>query len=63
VARKFNGEWLPAGGIVPGVVPFNLGGWTAVAGDVPYSGRLTRIGAWVEASTTTTEQNRIYWVP
>jgi LasA protease len=63
IARKYNGEWIPAGGIVPGVVPFNLGGWTAEAGNVPYSGRLTRIGAWVEANTTTTEQNRVYWVP
>jgi LasA protease len=63
IARKYNGEWLPADGIVPGVVPFNLGGWTAQAGEVPYAGRLMRIGAWAEASTTTTEQNRIYWVP
>jgi hypothetical protein len=45
------------------VVPFVLGGWTAQAGEVPYAGRLMRIGAWAEASTTTTEQNRIYWVP
>jgi hypothetical protein len=63
IARKYNGEWVPADGIVPGVAPFNLGGWTAEAGDVPYGGRLTRIGAWVEASTVTTEQNRVYWAP
>jgi LasA protease len=63
IARLYNGEWLPANGIVPGVVPFDLGGWTAQAGEVPYAGRLMRIGAWAEASTTTTEQNRIYWVP
>ena len=63
LARRYNGEWLPAGGIVAGVVPFNLGGWTAEAGESAYAGRLTRIGAWVEASTTTTEQNRVYWAP
>jgi LasA protease len=62
IARKYNGEWLPADGIVPGVVPFDLGGWVAQAGDVPYAGRLMRIGAWAEASTTTTDQNSIYWV-
>ncbi len=63
VAHKYNGEWLPAGGIVPGVVPFVLGGWTAQAGDVPYKGRLMRIGTWLEASTTTTDKNQVYWVP
>jgi LasA protease len=63
VARKYNGEWIPAGGIVPGVVPFVLGGWTAQAGDAPYLGRLMRIGTWAEASTNTTDQNRIYWAP
>jgi LasA protease len=63
MARKYNGEWIPGGGIVPGVVPFDLGGWTAEAGAAPYLGRLMRIGAWAQASTTTTDQNRIYWAP
>ena len=63
IARKYNGEWLPAGGIVPGVVPFDLGGWIAQAGEVPYAGRVMRIGAWVEAQTLATDQNRIYWAP
>ena len=63
VARKYNGEWIPAGGIVPGVLPFDIGGWTAVAGDAPYLGRLMRIGTWAQASTNTTDQNGIYWAP
>jgi hypothetical protein len=63
MARKYNGEWIPADGIVPGVVPFVLGGWTPERGDAPYQGRLTRLGAWVEACTCSTAANRVYWVP
>ncbi|OGO41338.1 MAG: hypothetical protein A2W36_04655 [Chloroflexi bacterium RBG_16_58_14] len=39
IARKYNGEWLPAGG---GSLPFVLSGWTAHVGDAPYQGTLTR---------------------
>ncbi len=63
VARKYNGEWLPADGIVPGVAPFVIGGWTAERGDAPYQGRLTRLGAWVEACTCSTAANKVYWAP
>ncbi len=63
LARKYNGEWIPADGIVPGVVPFVLGGWTAERGDAPYKGRLTHLGAWVEACTCSTAANKVYWVP
>jgi LasA protease len=38
LARKYNGEWISAGG----AVPFNLGGWVAHDGDEPYLGTLTR---------------------
>ena len=62
VGRKYNGEWIPADGIVPGVVPFDLGGWVAQKGDMPYSGRLMRLGRWAEACTCSTQQNTIYWV-
>lgn len=37
-ARKFNGEWISA----DGPIPFVLSGWTAVAGDKPYQGKLVR---------------------
>jgi murein DD-endopeptidase MepM/ murein hydrolase activator NlpD len=36
IARKYNGEWM----IADGPVPFNLSGWTAVAGEKPYEGTL-----------------------
>ena len=62
LARKYNGEWLPANGIVDGVLPFVIGGWTAEKGDAPYKGRLVRVGAWVEACTCSTAANKVYWV-
>jgi murein DD-endopeptidase MepM/ murein hydrolase activator NlpD len=37
VARRFNGEWIPA----EGPLPFVLSGWTAHAGAAPYLGTLT----------------------
>lgn len=36
IARKYNGEWIPA----EGPIPFVLDGWTVVAGDKPYLGKL-----------------------
>lgn len=38
VARKYNGEWIPA----DSAIPFNLDGWIAHNGKAPYSGTLTR---------------------
>lgn len=38
IARKYNGEWITAGGSLPIV----LSGWTAHAGSNPYEGSLTR---------------------
>ncbi len=38
VARKFNGEWIPA----DGPVPFNLGGWAAHFGAREYKGTMTK---------------------
>jgi LasA protease len=38
IARKYNGEWVPAGGIIP----FNLEGWIAHDGGSAYEGTLTR---------------------
>jgi murein DD-endopeptidase MepM/ murein hydrolase activator NlpD len=62
IARKYNGEWIPADGILPGIVPFNLGGWVAQSTGTPYQGRMMRLGAWVEACTCSTAQNTVYWV-
>lgn len=47
IARKYNGEWVPA----DGPLPFNLGGWIAHAGEVKYKGTLTRDGVTVTACT------------
>ncbi len=38
-ARRYNGEWIPAG---KGPVPLVLSGWTAHEGVVPYDGTLTK---------------------
>jgi LasA protease len=46
IARKYNGEWLPA----DGPIPFVLSGWMAHAGDKPYQGMLTKDGESIRAS-------------
>ena len=38
IARKYNGEWIPA----DSAIPFNLEGWIPHNGDRPYAGTLTR---------------------
>jgi hypothetical protein len=38
IARKYNGEWMLAGG----AVPFDLEGWVAAPGTRPYEGTLKR---------------------
>jgi len=62
MSRKYNGEWIPAEGVLPGIAPFNLGGWVAQRGPEPYTGRMTRLGTWVEACTCSTARNTVYWV-
>jgi LasA protease len=45
VARKYNGEWISAGG----EVPFNLEGWVAKETNIEYNGFLSRNGQTIEA--------------
>lgn len=45
IARKYNGEWIPA----EGVLAFNLEGWVARNGSAPYKGTLTRLNHTVTA--------------
>ncbi len=45
IARKYNGEWIAA----DGVIPFNLEGWVAHNGARPYLGTLTKGAAVVTA--------------
>jgi LasA protease len=47
IARKYNGEWIPANGLVP----FNLGGWVAQPGQTEYAGTLTRSDQVIKACT------------
>jgi LasA protease len=46
IARKYNGEWIPA----DGPLPFVLSGWRVHAGDKPYEGIMTRDDKEVIAS-------------
>lgn len=45
IARKYNGEWVPAAG----ALPFNLEGWIAQNGPQPYQGTMTRFSQTVTA--------------
>jgi murein DD-endopeptidase MepM/ murein hydrolase activator NlpD len=45
IARKYNGEWIPAGGLLA----FNLNGWVAENGDAAYEGKLVRFTKVVRA--------------
>lgn len=57
IARRFNGEWLPAGGIIP----FTLDGWVAAATGEPYAGTMTKGSLVVSACTCSTRENRILY--
>lgn len=50
IARKYNGEWIAA----DSPMPFNLSGWIAHAGNIAYSGYLTRGEDKVVACTCST---------
>jgi LasA protease len=47
IARKYNGEWMPADGIIP----YDLAGWVAHKGVVEYQGTLTKGGRTLVACT------------
>ncbi len=56
MARKYNGEWVLAGGLIP----FNLDGWVASNGDGPYKGTLTNSeGQTITACTCGSFETRI----
>lgn len=57
IARRYNGEWLPAAG----TLPFILDGWVAGAGEEPYQGTLTKGSKVVTACTCSTLENRILY--
>ncbi len=55
IARKYNGEWVLAGGPLPMV----LSGWRAVAGAKPYEGSLVKGDQVVTACTCGSYETRI----
>jgi LasA protease len=55
IARKFNGEWIAADGIVP----YNLGGWIAHKGTAEYEGTLTNGGRTLVACTCADANSQI----
>ncbi len=55
IARRYNGEWIPA----DGPLPFNLDGWISAGEGVEYYGNLKRDGQTLEAWDTKTDTNQI----
>ncbi|MBQ4512705.1 MAG: LysM peptidoglycan-binding domain-containing protein [Anaerolineaceae bacterium] len=55
LARKYNGEWIEAGGIIP----LNMDNWITEAGPVKYEGRMRRFSSYVTASTVSEYFSRI----
>ncbi len=55
VARKYNGEWIPA----DSAIPFNFEGWVAHNGLAPYEGTLTRNGQTVVACECATYTSQV----
>jgi len=45
IARRYNGEWIPA----DGELPFSMDGWVSAGDGIEYNGRLSRDGVVVEA--------------
>jgi LasA protease len=56
MARKYNGEWMLAGG----PVPFVLSGWVCHAGSAPYEGSLVREGYTVVAHPWASNETLIW---
>jgi murein DD-endopeptidase MepM/ murein hydrolase activator NlpD len=55
IARKYNGEWIPA----DGALPFDLNGWIASNGAAEYQGTLTRFGKSVIASESSSSASLV----
>ena len=55
IARKYNGEWIPA----YGVLPFTLENWVSDKGLIPYLGTLKKHGRTVDACTCSNPASQI----
>lgn len=56
IARRYNGEWIPA----DQNIPFVLSGWESAGFGVEYDGSLTKDGVEIEASGFPTDENKVY---
>jgi murein DD-endopeptidase MepM/ murein hydrolase activator NlpD len=57
LARRYNGEWIPAGG----TLAFVLSGWVADYGDQIYKGTLTKGSKIVQASEFSSSASHIIY--
>jgi murein DD-endopeptidase MepM/ murein hydrolase activator NlpD len=55
IARRYNGEWIPA----DGSLPFNLNGWISAGDGVEYDGTLSKNGQIIEAWVDRRPENQI----
>ncbi|OGO16038.1 MAG: hypothetical protein A2Z14_03555 [Chloroflexi bacterium RBG_16_48_8] len=55
LVRKYNGEWI----LADGPLPFELSGWVAHAGSLPYQGALTKGDQTILACTCATKETLI----
>ncbi|MEW6717429.1 MAG: LysM peptidoglycan-binding domain-containing protein [Chloroflexota bacterium] len=55
IARRYNGEWIPA----DGPIPFNLEGWVSIGMGTAYDGYLQRGNQTLEACECRTPENTI----
>jgi len=55
LARKYNGEWIPA----DGSIPFEMDGWSSSGAGWPYDGYLSRGSVVLEACACRNEFNQI----
>jgi len=53
LARRYNGEWIPA----DQNIPFNLSGWVSAGAGVEYNGILTKGGVTIEAAGFPTDEH------
>jgi murein DD-endopeptidase MepM/ murein hydrolase activator NlpD len=60
IARKYNGEWMPAGGIsAAGILAYNFEGWLAFESGPAYEGYLKRNALVVWANTNANSRSFI----
>jgi hypothetical protein len=55
IARKYNGEWITA----DGVIPFDLSGWKPLRGEAPYKGWLVKGDVMIVANTNPDNRSTI----